>query len=477
MEKTITENGTYDAVKDDVDGYSIVHVSVSEPVGTINIVKNGIYDVKNDASANVNVAPLLDEKSVIPTKEVREITPDNDFDGLSRVIVQPIPDEYIIPEGTRNINQNGDYDVREKATVVVNVPEKVLGSKTITENGVYDPINDGLDGYNFVNVTTSGVDINDYYYTNNNYSGDIRAYIKEPPMLNTENLTTMYQFFSNCQNLTNIPDINTSNVTNMSMMFSECKKIKTIPLLNTGKVKNMVNMFGYCVNLEEVPLMNTGNVTDMRDMFTGCRKLVTIPLIDTSKVTNMRQMFAGCYGLTTIPSINTGSVVDICSMFQKCYSLKTIPLLDTSNVKYMATTFNQSGIETIPSINTENVIAMNTAFSTCNYLTSLPKLNLKSVTNISDMFQGTTNITELGGFENLGQAYLTTSPANYFNYTLNLSPSPNITHDSLMNVINNLYDIKAKGCKEQRLQLGSANLAKLTDEEKQIAIDKGWNVS
>ena len=46
-----------------------------------------------------------------------------------------------------------------------------------------------------------------------------------------------------------------------------------------------------------------------------------------------------------------------------------------------------------------------------------------------------------------------------------------------MNVINNLYDIATKGCKSQSLQLGSDNLAKLTEEEIAIAINKGWTVS
>lgn len=429
MEKTITENGTYEAIEDDVDGYSIVHVSVSEPVGTIDIVKNGIYDVKNDASANVNVAPLLEEKSVIPTKEVREITPDNDFDGLSRVIVQPIPDEYIIPEGTRNINQNGDFDVRQKATVVVDVPEKVLGSKTITENGVYNPINDGLDGYNYVNVATSGVNINDYYYTNDHYSGDIRVYIKDVPTLNTENLTTMYAFFSNCQNLTNIPNINTSNVTNMSTMFSGCKKIKTIPMLNTEKVTNMQGMFIECTSLIEIPELDTSNVTTMTSMFNRCTNLKTVPTMNTNKVTSMALMFYYS-GITTIPELDTSKVTNVYNMFYSCSGLITIP-----------------------------------------------KLNFENVNNVSGFLYDAANVVNIGGFENLGKAYLTTQSANYTNYGLVLTSCSKLTHDSLMNVINNLYDIKTKGCKEQRLQLGPTNLAKLTDEEKQIAINKGWNVS
>ena len=429
MEKTITENGIYEAVEDDVDGYSIVHVSVSEPSGTIDIVKNGIYDVKNDASANVNVAPLLEEKSVIPTKEVREITPDNNFDGLSRVIVQPIPDEYIIPEGTRNINQNGDFDVREKATVVVNVPEKVLGSKTITENGVYNPINDGLDGYNYVNVATSGVNINDYYYTKDTYYGGIRKYIKEIPMLNTETLDTMYEFFAGCTNLTNIPNINTSKVTNMRMIFSGCTKIKTIPMLNTEKVTNMQGMFTECTSLIEIPKLYTNNVADMSSMFSYCKNLKTIPTMNTNKVTTMSMMFY------------------------------------------------QSGITTIPELNTSNVTSAYNMFYSCSGLITIPKLNFENVNNVSGFLTGAESVVNIGGFENLGKAYLTDKSANYTNYGLVLTNCSKLTHDSLMNIINNLYDIKTKGCKEQRLQLGPTNLAKLTDEEKQIAIDKGWNLS
>ena len=371
----------------------------------------------------------LQEKEATPTKEKQEIKADQQYDGLSKVVVNAIPDEYIIPEGTRNINQNGDFDVREKATVVVNVPEKVLGSKTITENGVYNPINDGLDGYNYVNVATSGVNINDYYYTKDTYYGGIRKYIKEIPMLNTETLDTMYEFFAGCTNLTNIPNINTSKVTNMRMIFSGCTKIKTIPMLNTEKVTNMQGMFTECTSLIEIPELYTNNVVDMSSMFSYCKNLKTIPTMNTNKVTTMNMMFYQS-GITTIPELDTSKVTSVYNMFYSCSNLITIP-----------------------------------------------KLNFENVNNVSGFLTGAESVVNIGGFENLGKAYLTNKSANYTNYGLVLTNCSKLTHDSLMNIINNLYDIKTKGCKEQRLQLGSKNLAKLTDEEKQIAIDKGWNVS
>ena len=85
-------------------------------------------------------------------------------------------------------------------------------------------------------------------------------------------------------------------------------------------------------------------------------------------------------------------------------------------------------------------------------------------------------LKNLGGFENLGMAYEIDKSANYSDYTLNLRDSKNLTHESLMNVINNLYDIKTKGCNAQKLILGTTNINKLTSEEIAIATEKGFSV-
>ena len=92
----------------------------------------------------------LQEKEVTPTKEVQEIVADKTYDGLSKVTVQPIPNEYIVPSGEIEFTQNGTYDVTDKASAKVNIKEKVLGTKTITSNGTYKAIDDNLDGYSEV---------------------------------------------------------------------------------------------------------------------------------------------------------------------------------------------------------------------------------------------------------------------------------------------------------------------------------------
>lgn len=60
-----------------------------------------------------------------------------------------------------------------------------------------------------------------------------------------------------------------------------------------------------------------------------------------------------------------------------------------------------------------------------------------------------------------------------FKVSFDLSPCPKLTHDSLMVIINGLQTVTTA----QTLTLGATNLAKLTDEEKKVATDKGWTIA
>lgn len=94
--------------------------------------------------------PITQEKEVTPTKETQIVEPDKDYTGLSKVTVEPIPSEYIVPNGEVEFTKNGIYDVTDKASAKVNVPEKKFGTKTITSNGTYKASDDNLDGYSEV---------------------------------------------------------------------------------------------------------------------------------------------------------------------------------------------------------------------------------------------------------------------------------------------------------------------------------------
>ena len=205
----------------------------------------------------------------------------------------------------------------------------------------------------------------------------------------------------------------------------------------------------------EVPDVDTSALESAQNMFQNCSSLTTIPLLDTSKVINMQFFAYQCSKLSSLPMFNTSALMSLSYAFNGCRELTSFPSWDMSNLQ-----------------------SIDSCFGYCNKLVSIPKLNLQKVTNVVNMFYQNDALTDLGGFENLGQAYSTTQSANYRNYELDLSRiSGDLTHDSLMNVINNLYDIATKGVQAQQLTIGATHLAKLTEDEIKIATDKGWTVS
>ena len=136
----------------------------------------------------------------------------------------------------------------------------------------------------------------------------------------------------------------------------------------------------------------------------------------------------------------------------------------------------------LSSFDTSNVTDMESMFRYCYGLTTIVGvISADNVEKLYVMFDRCNRLTNFGGLENLGQAYSTTTSANYGNYKLDLSSCTKLTEQSLINVLTNLYDIKTKGCKTQQVILGSTNLAKLTSEEGQAALAQatayGWTVS
>lgn len=64
---------------------------------------------------------ILQSKTITPTESVQPIMADLGYAGLSLVTVEPIPDEYVIPTGSRYITRNGTYDISGLAEVEVDV--------------------------------------------------------------------------------------------------------------------------------------------------------------------------------------------------------------------------------------------------------------------------------------------------------------------------------------------------------------------
>lgn len=107
------------------------------------------YNIKKDVSilgVTGNVIELNgEERSTTPTKDTQIITPSADKNAITKMTVNPIPDEYIIPSGEIEITENGNYNVTDKVSAKVNVPTKTLTTKTITANGTYNATDDNAE--------------------------------------------------------------------------------------------------------------------------------------------------------------------------------------------------------------------------------------------------------------------------------------------------------------------------------------------
>ena len=225
-----------------------------------------------------------------------------------------------------------------------------------------------------------------------------------------------------------VSKFDTSNVQDMNNMFATCQSLKTLDVsnFNTSNVKDMNYMFYYCkelTSLGDISNFNTSNVKDMKRMFYNCKKLTSLGDIsnwDTSNVTSMTDMFNYCKLLVSLDlsKWNVDKVTAMGTMFTQCDSL---------------TTLNVSGWD-VSHITGSYVIR--TAFDYCKSLV--------------DFY-----------------------PPQNINAEMSVSSSTALSHDSLMRIINNLMTTTTT----KKLTLGKDNLAKLSDEEKQIATGKGWTLA
>ena len=138
-------------------------------------------------------------------------------------------------------------------------------------------------------------------------------------------------------------------ITNMGYFTQPCRdKLKTIDLseFDTSQVTSMYEAFYQCSNLTSIDLtnVNTSKVTDMEMMFCSCGKLESVDLsgFDTSNVTLFERMFYGCNNLTSlnISNFDTSKLIGLSDMFDGCNRLSDLYLnFNISNITYSLGSF------------------------------------------------------------------------------------------------------------------------------------------
>ena len=136
---------------------------------------------------------------------------------------------------------------------------------------------------------------------------------------------------------------------------------------------------------------------------------------------------------------------------------------DTANGKKFSNMFNYcDALTSIPQLDTSNGTDFGSMFNNCRALTSISLLNMSNVfgTNWSSMFYNCPalkNVTFEGTIPVRGNMSV-------------FSSCPNLTVESLMSFINALTNMSDTAT--YTITIGSTNLAKLTEEQIQIATDK-----
>ena len=224
--------------------------------------------------------------------------------------------------------------------------------------------------------------------------------------------------FQNCKNLTdiNIPDDTSYSIGNSAFYNSG---------ITNDCAKNIVShansigsyVFRYCLSLTDVEV---GVFSEY--MFYQCANLITAKSTQATTTTG-NYVFYNCTALESASLSDGTTTIGYC-IFDGCKALKTVYL---------------------PS-------SITTATNNC-------------LTSTSSAYYAFYNCTALEDVQ-LGQDW---------NMSLRLNVSNNLTVDSMVAMFNSLKDLTGDTAKT--LTLGSTNLAKLTDEQKAIAINKNWTLA
>ena len=341
--------------------------------------------------------------------------------------------------------------------------------------------------YAFANIT-SITEITASYVANYYFSGCTN--LKKATILNPLNSGNFGQYvFNNCSNLTTVIlpnnatklddymfngntsltniNIPTSLISIGSNAFSDCTKLTSISIPDNVTTIG-ASAFHNCTNLTSVIISENANYTLGQYAFQSSGVTDACVADIMSHVSSVESyIFDKCNSLENVEVKYFGS-----NMFSNCIKLKTAKCTGTNNNKTIGSSvfygdtalegaFIAEGYTTIG----KTVFYNCTSLKTVYLPSSITTATSSSLTSTSSSYYVFYNCTALEDVQ-LGQDW---------NMSLRLNVSNNLTVDSMVAMFNSLKDLTGDTAKT--LTLGSTNLAKLTDEQKAIAINKNWTLA
>ena len=440
----ISENGTYA----NENGYSEVVVDVPDLNGSYD---EGYQQGKTDG--------IDEQKLKLESISITENGVYSKEDGYNQIEVN-VPDlNGSYDEGYQQGHTEG-YAEGERIgyaqgkTDGVNEQKGKLSQITISENGTYT----NEDGYSHIEVNVP--DLNGSYdegYAQGKTDGINEQKGKLVSINITENGTYTKEDGYNeivveVPGSSGIPKVNVQK-TGLKLGFSTFKEVPE--WADFEGITDMARMFHSCSNLQTIPLIDTSSVTTMEKMLYGCGNLQTIPFLDTSKVSNASNMFYSCFNLITLPNnFNFGNCTNFSEMFYLAgltdYSfLETWVISPNANMDSMITNAKTTYVPAIPCVGNNGYYQSAIFWSYNNF----PKL------------------TYFGGW--IGRKY--NVDKDYM-----LKKMPNLTYESCISILNNLYDFTGNGetpdSSQGHLKV-HANFLTTVGDEISIGTSRGWTIT
>lgn len=257
--------------------------------------------------------------------------------------------------GELEITENGTYDVMEKASAVVNVPQ-YLGYLTFSNiaylsvaapvwNGTMYISNDAEQWSVWKGLRFESGDDHEIYLRGrgntalfkNDHSLSFNAYDSSAGGVICK---------GNIENLLDAPTVARGNHPEMAVncysnMFKGCTSLTTAPELpaTTTVSSCYAHMFNGCTSLTTAPELPATTTASncYAGMFSGCTSLTTAPALPATLLSYQcyKDMFKGCTSLAAAPSLPAMTLASQCyySMFQGCTSLTTAPVLPATTLK------------------------------------------------------------------------------------------------------------------------------------------------
>lgn len=258
--------------------------------------------------------------------------------------------------------------------------------------------------------------------------------------------------------------------------------------VTSGRNFNGIGMFENC-NATDYSSLDLSNVRDATRMFAYQRydtykETFIVPLYKMTNCINFNSICAhggvkgGLSGTIHFPNSDTYDYIYLQSALYDNYNIVQV-FLNYPNAE----------------LDMKSFLGMTSYNVTSHYSSFLGIQNMQvgKLKNIDEAFRGCTKMILLtadkGYFDASELSHEGSGPVNPFfqcvslttlsgfrglNLDFDLSTCIALSHDSLLNVINEAADVTAS---PKTLTLGATNLAKLTDEEKAIATNKGWTLA